>query len=165
MAREKAKAAGVSDRVTFAVASAKDFPGKDYDLVAFFDCLHDMGDPVGAAGHVKTTLAPGGTWMIVEPFANDEETANHNPVGRIYYSASATICVPCSLAQEVGMGLGAQAGPARLEKVARGGGFSTSARLRRRRSIWCLRLGDREVVSFPFSVSVLSRVRDVIRLS
>jgi SAM-dependent methyltransferase len=123
-AREKAKAAGVSDRVTFAVASAKDFPGKDYDLVAFFDCLHDMGDPVGAAGHVKTTLAPGGTWMIVEPFSNDAATANHNPIGRIYYSASATVCVPCSLAQEVGLGLGAQAGPARLEKVVRGGGFT-----------------------------------------
>ena len=80
-AREKAKAAGVADRVTFEVASAKDFPGKDYDLVAFFDCLHDMGDPVGAAGHVKTTLAPGGTWMIVEPFANDDTAANHNPIG------------------------------------------------------------------------------------
>jgi SAM-dependent methyltransferase len=123
-AREKAKAAGVADRVTFEVASAKDFPGKDYDLVAFFDCLHDMGDPVGAAAHVKTTLAPGGTWMVVEPFANDDTAANHNPVGRIFYSASATICVPCSLAQEVGLGLGAQAGPARLEKVVRGGGFT-----------------------------------------
>ena len=123
-AREKAKAAEVADRVTFEVAAAKDFPGKDYDLVAFFDCLHDMGDPVGAAGHVKTTLAAGGTWMIVEPFANDDTAANHNPVGRIFYSASATVCVPCSLAQEVGLGLGAQAGPARLEKVARGGGFT-----------------------------------------
>jgi SAM-dependent methyltransferase len=123
-AREKAKVAGVSDRVTFEVGSAKDFPGKDYDLVAFFDCLHDMGDPVGAAGHVKTTLAPGGTWMIVEPFANDDTAANHNPIGRIYYSASATICVPCSLAQEVGMGLGAQAGPSRLENVVRGGGLA-----------------------------------------
>jgi SAM-dependent methyltransferase len=123
-AREKAKAAGMEDRVTFEVAPAKAFPGKDYDLVAFFDCLHDMGDPVGAAAHVKRTLAPEGTWMIVEPFANDDTAANHNPIGRIYYSASATICVPCSLAQEVGMGLGAQAGPARLENVARGGGFT-----------------------------------------
>jgi SAM-dependent methyltransferase len=123
-AREKAKAAGMEDRVTFEVAPAKAFPGKDYDLVAFFDCLHDMGDPVGAAAHVKRTLAPEGTWMIVEPFANDDTAANHNPIGRIYYSASATICVPCSLAQEVGLGLGAQAGPARLEKVARGGGFT-----------------------------------------
>jgi SAM-dependent methyltransferase len=124
-AREKAKEAGVADRVTFEVAPAKDFPGKDYDLVAFFDCLHDMGDPVGAAKHVKSTLAKGGTWMIVEPFSNDADAANHNPVGRIFYSASATICVPCSLAQEVGMGLGAQAGPARLEKVARDGGFGS----------------------------------------
>lgn len=122
-ARDKAKKAGVADRVRFEVASAKAFPGKDYDLVAFFDCLHDMGDPIGAAKHVFGSLAKGGTWMIVEPFANDDATANHNPVGRIYYSTSATICVPCSLAQEVGLGLGAQAGPARLEKVARGGGF------------------------------------------
>jgi SAM-dependent methyltransferase len=123
-AREKAKAAGVADRVTFEVAPAKAFPGKDYDLVAFFDCLHDMGDPAGAAKHVKTTLAPGGTWMIVEPFSNDDTATNHNPVGRIYYSASATVCVPCSLSQEVGLGLGAQAGPARIEKVVREGGFT-----------------------------------------
>jgi SAM-dependent methyltransferase len=122
-AREKAKAAGVADRVTFAVAPAKSFPGKDYDLVAFFDCLHDMGDPVGAAKHVRSTLAKDGTWMIVEPFAHDDTAANHNPIGRIFYSASATVCVPCSLAQEVGLGLGAQAGPARLENVAREGGF------------------------------------------
>jgi SAM-dependent methyltransferase len=124
MAREKAKAAGVEDRVKFEVASAKEFPGKDYDLVAFFDCLHDMGDPVGAAGHVHGALARNGTWMIVEPFANDDAAANHNPIGRIYYAASATVCVPCSLAQEVGLGLGAQAGPARIEKVVRGGGFT-----------------------------------------
>jgi SAM-dependent methyltransferase len=123
-AREKAQAVGVADRVTFQVAPAKAFPGKNYDLVAFFDCLHDMGDPVGAAKYVKTTLAEGGTWMIVEPFANDDTAANHNPVGRIFYSASATICVPCSLAQEVGLGLGAQAGPARLEKVVRQGGLT-----------------------------------------
>jgi SAM-dependent methyltransferase len=123
-AREKAKEAGAAARVTFEVASAKEFPGKGYDLVAFFDCLHDMGDPVGAAGHVRQSLARGGTWMIVEPFANDNAAENHNPVGRIFYSASATVCVPCSLAQEVGLGLGAQAGPARIEKVVRGGGFT-----------------------------------------
>jgi SAM-dependent methyltransferase len=123
-ARAKAEAAGLGDRVTFAVAPAKTFPGHDYDLVAFFDCLHDMGDPVGAAQHVFQSLAHDGTWMIVEPFANDDPAANHNPVGRIYYSASATVCVPCSLAQEVGLGLGAQAGPARIEKVARSGGFT-----------------------------------------
>jgi SAM-dependent methyltransferase len=124
MARAKAEKAGVADRVTFEVASAKEFPGKDYDLVAFFDCLHDMGDPVGAARHVREALAPGGTWMIVEPFANDETAANHNPIGRIYYSASATLCVPCSLSQEVGLGLGAQAGPAKIEQVVRDGGFT-----------------------------------------
>jgi SAM-dependent methyltransferase len=123
-ARAKAKEAGVADRVIFAVAPAKAFPGKDYDLVAFFDCLHDMGDPAGAAKHVYQTLAKDGTWMIVEPFANDTMAENHNPIGRIYYSASATVCVPCSLAQEVGLGLGAQAGPARLEGVVREGGFT-----------------------------------------
>jgi ubiquinone/menaquinone biosynthesis C-methylase UbiE len=123
-AREKAKEAGVAERVTFAVAPAKSFPGKDYDLVAFFDCLHDMGDPVGASRHVRQALAKDGTWMIVEPFANDDMAMNHNPIGRIYYSASATVCVPCSLAQEVGLGLGAQAGPARLEAVVREGGLT-----------------------------------------
>ena len=123
-AREKAEEAGVADRVRFEVASAKAFPGGDYDLVAFFDCLHDMGDPVGAAGHVLGTLARGGTWMIVEPFATDDLAANHNPIGRIFYSASATVCVPCSLAQEVGLGLGAQAGPAKIETVVRSGGFT-----------------------------------------
>ena len=123
-ARAKAKEAGVADRVTFEVASAKEFPGKDYDLVAFFDCLHDMGDPVGAARHVHESLAPGGTWMIVEPFSTDDTAANHNPIGRIFYSASATLCVPCSLSQEVGLGLGAQAGPAKIEAVVRGGGFT-----------------------------------------
>ena len=123
-AREKAKAAGLSDRVNFEAAQSKAFPGKDYDLVAFFDCLHDMGDPAGAARHVRESLAVGGTWMIVEPFAHDETSANLNPIGRIMYSASATVCVPCSLSQEVGLGLGAQAGPANIEKVARSGGFS-----------------------------------------
>ena len=123
-ARAKAKEAGVADRVTFAVASAKAFPGKDYDLVAFFDCLHDMGDPVGAAKHVRKSLAKEGTWMIVEPFANDDTAANHNPIGRIFYSASAMVCVACSLAQEVGLGLGAQAGPAKIKKVAQDGGFT-----------------------------------------
>ena len=122
-ARKKAQAAEVSDRVTFQVAPSKEFPGTNYDLVAFFDCLHDMGDPAGAAGHVRKSLAPGGTWMIVEPFAHDEIAKNLNPVGRIMYSASATVCVPCSLSQEVALGLGAQAGPANIEKVVRSGGF------------------------------------------
>jgi SAM-dependent methyltransferase len=123
-ARERAAAAGVADRVKFEAAPAKSFPGKNYDLVAFFDCLHDMGDPVGAARHVREALAPDGTWMIVEPFAHDDTAANLTPVGRIYYSASATVCVPCSLSQEVGLGLGAQAGPARIQEVVRAGGFA-----------------------------------------
>ena len=122
-ARARAAAAGMADRVKFEIAPAKSFPGSGYELVAFFDCLHDMGDPSGAALHVRKSLAPGGTWMIVEPFAHDDVAANHNPIGRIFYSASATICVPCSLAQETGAALGAQAGPAKLEKVVREGGF------------------------------------------
>jgi SAM-dependent methyltransferase len=121
----KAKAAGVSDRVTFQVAPSKGYPGTDYDLVAFFDCLHDMGDPAGAARHVRESLAPKGIWMIVEPFAHDEVAKNQNPIGRIMYSASATVCVPCSLSQEVALGLGAQAGPANIEKVVRDGGFTS----------------------------------------
>jgi SAM-dependent methyltransferase len=123
-AREKAAAAGVSDRVTFEVAPAKSFPGTGYDFVAFFDCLHDMGDPVGAAKHVRQSLAQDGTWMVVEPFANDDVTANLNPIGRIYYSASAMICVPASLSQEVALGLGAQAGEVRIHEVITSGGFT-----------------------------------------
>jgi len=91
--------------------------------VAFFDCLHDMGDPVGAAKHVRQTLADDGSWMIVEPFANDRVEDNLNPVGRIYYSASTMVCTPCSLSQEVGLALGAQAGEKRLREVASEGGF------------------------------------------
>jgi SAM-dependent methyltransferase len=122
-ARELAQEAGVFERAHFAQAAAKDFPGT-YDLVAFFDCLHDMGDPVGAARHVKTRLADDGTWMIVEPFAGDRTEDNFNPLGRLYYAASTTICVPASLSQEVGLGLGAQAGEARLREVLSVGGFS-----------------------------------------
>jgi SAM-dependent methyltransferase len=121
---QKATAAGVADRVGFQVAWAKGFPGKDYDLVAFFDCLHDMGDPVGAAAHVRETLAPDGTWMIVEPYANDRIEDNLNPVGRIFYSASTMICTPASKAQEVGLALGAQAGEARMRDVVTKGGFT-----------------------------------------
>src|SRR4030095_16178047 len=111
-ARTAAKKAGVADRVQFEVAKAKDYPGKGYDFVAFFDCLHDMGDPVGAAAHVRETLDPTGTWMLVEPFANDKLEDNLNPVGRVYYAASTMVCTPASLAQEVGLALGAQAGEA-----------------------------------------------------
>jgi SAM-dependent methyltransferase len=125
---EKAKAAaseaGVADQVTFTQSSASEFPGSGYDLVAMFDCLHDMGDPVGAGRHVKETLAPGGTWMIVEPFAHDHLKDNLNPVGRVYYGASTMICTPASLSQDVGLGLGAQAGELRLRKVALDAGFT-----------------------------------------
>jgi hypothetical protein len=111
------------DRITFAQASAKDFPGKDYDLVAFFDCLHDMGDPVGAGKHVKETLAKDGSWMIVEPFAHDNLKDNLNPVGCIFYHASTFICTPASLSQDVALGLGAQAGEGRLRQVVTESGF------------------------------------------
>lgn len=119
-----AKAAGVADRVRFEVGSAKDYPGRDFDLVAFFDCLHDMGDPVGAARHVRETLGKDGTWLIVEPYANDATEDNLNPIGRIFYAASTMLCTPCSLSQEVGLGLGAQAGEKRLREVVAEGGFS-----------------------------------------
>jgi 2-polyprenyl-3-methyl-5-hydroxy-6-metoxy-1,4-benzoquinol methylase len=122
-ARQKAAEAGVSDRVRFDVAKAKDYPGSDYDFVAFFDCLHDMGDPVGAAAHVLSTLKSDGSWMIVEPFANDRVEDNLNPIGRIFYSASTMLCTPASRSQEVGLGLGAQAGEARIREVVTNGGF------------------------------------------
>jgi ubiquinone/menaquinone biosynthesis C-methylase UbiE len=122
-AREAAKEAGVADRITFERAAAKDFPANGYDLVAMFDCLHDMGDPVGAGKHVRSTLGPGGTWMLVEPFANDDLKDNLNPVGKIYYAASTMLCTPASKSQEVGLALGAQAGEARLRKVAEEAGF------------------------------------------
>jgi SAM-dependent methyltransferase len=123
-ARAAAHEAGVGDRVSFDVASAKDYPGTGYDLVTFFDCLHDMGDPVGAARHVHGTLKNDGTWLIVEPFAHDHLADNLNPVGRIFYSASTMICTPASLSQEVGLGLGAQAGEARLRDVVTTAGFT-----------------------------------------
>ncbi len=127
-AREAAREAGVDERITFAVDSAKEYPGHGYDLVCVFDCLHDMGDPVGASRHVLETLDSDGTWMIVEPFANDRVEENLNPVGRIFYGASTVICTPASLSQEVGLALGAQAGEARLTEVLKQGGF---ARVRR----------------------------------
>lgn len=123
-ARAAAEEAGVGDRVTFRQATAAEFPPQGYDMVAMFDCLHDMGDPVGAGRHVKETLGPGGTWLIVEPFAHDNLKDNLNPVGRVYYGASTMICTPASLSQEVGLGLGAQAGEMRLRKVALDAGFS-----------------------------------------
>jgi len=123
-ARKSAERAGVGDRCTFEIASAKVYPGSDYDLVAFFDCLHDMGDPAGAAAHVRKTLKPDGTWLIVEPFAHDELENNLNPVGRICYCASTMVCTPASKAQEVGLALGAQAGEKRLREVVMRGGFT-----------------------------------------
>jgi ubiquinone/menaquinone biosynthesis C-methylase UbiE len=123
-ARESAKREGVADRVTFEVAKAKEFPGQDYDFVAVFDCLHDMGDPVGAAAHVRRSLRNDGTWMIVEPFANDSLKDNLNPVGRVYYSFSTLLCTPCSRSQEVGLCLGAQAGQANIRQVVTAAGFS-----------------------------------------
>jgi 2-polyprenyl-3-methyl-5-hydroxy-6-metoxy-1,4-benzoquinol methylase len=123
-ARKRASDAGLADRVRFEVAAAKDFPGKDFDLVTFFDCLHDMGDPVGAARHVLQTLKRDGTWMIVEPFANDRLEENLNPIGRAFYAASTLICTPASLSQEVGMALGAQAGEKRMREVVTSGGFT-----------------------------------------
>ncbi|MEX0806506.1 MAG: class I SAM-dependent methyltransferase [Candidatus Binatia bacterium] len=124
LARQRAADAGVGDRVRFEVAKAKEYPGNDYDFVTFFDCLHDMGDPKGAAAHVREALKPDGTWMIVEPFAGDRVEDNLNPVGRAFYSASTLICTPASLSQEVGAALGAQAGEARLREIVLGGGFT-----------------------------------------
>jgi SAM-dependent methyltransferase len=127
-ARESARRHGVADRVTFEVAKAKEFPGRGYDLVAVFDCLHDMGDPIGAAAHVRQSLAKDGTWMIVEPFAHDRLQDNLNPVGRVYYSFSTLLCTPCSRSQEVGLCLGAQAGEGRLREVVTAAGFTRFCR-------------------------------------
>jgi 2-polyprenyl-3-methyl-5-hydroxy-6-metoxy-1,4-benzoquinol methylase len=123
-ARHVAGRDGLLDQINFEVASSKSYPvNGGYDLVTFFDCLHDMGDPVGAARDVLSSLKPEGTWMIVEPFANDRPEQNHNPVGRIYYSASTMICTPASLAQEVGAALGAQDGEERIHDVVSQAGF------------------------------------------
>jgi SAM-dependent methyltransferase len=119
----RAAAAGVADRVVFEVSPAAGFTGTDYDLVTMFDCLHDLGDPVGAARHVHDALAPSGTWMIVEPRAGDRLEENLNPVGRVYYGFSTLLCTPASLSQDVGLALGAQAGEARIHDVVRTGGF------------------------------------------
>ena len=123
-AKKRAKDAGVGDRIKFKVAKAKDYPGKDYDFVTFFDCLHDMGDPAGASKHVRSSLKKDGTWMIVEPFAGDKLEDNLNPIGRAFYGASTLLCTPASLSQEVGLALGAQAGEKRLREVVTSGGFT-----------------------------------------
>jgi 2-polyprenyl-3-methyl-5-hydroxy-6-metoxy-1,4-benzoquinol methylase len=123
-AKSAASKANVSDRTEFAVASAKEITGTGYDLICFFDCLHDMGDPVGALAHTRTALRPDGTVLLVEPYAGDEVDENLNPIGRVFYAASSLICTPASQSQEVGLALGAQAGPARLAEVARQAGFT-----------------------------------------
>jgi SAM-dependent methyltransferase len=122
-ARAHAQEHSVVANTRFEVAKAKEFPGSNYDLVTFFDCLHDMGDPTGAAAHVRQSLKPDGTWMIIEPMAGDRLEQNMNPIGRLYYAGSTMICVPTSLSQEVGAALGAQAGEAKLREVITGGGF------------------------------------------
>lgn len=128
-AREAAADAGLAERLRFEVANAKSFDGGDYDLVTVFDCLHDMGDPVGASAHVRECLSDDGCWMIVEPFAGDRLEDNLNPIGRVFFSASTFICTPASRAQEVGRCLGAQAGEARLRAVVGEGGFSKFRRI------------------------------------
>src|SRR6184192_1675258 len=129
LARQKAKDAGLQDSARFEIAPAAKFPGNDYDLVAMFDCLHDMGDPVGAARHVRQALAPDGTWLIVEPIAGDSLEQNINPVSRAYYAFSNFLCTPNSLSQDVGLALGAQAGEARIKDVATAGGFTRFRRV------------------------------------
>ena len=123
-AREVAREEGAEGNTVFETADAKEYRGADYDLICFFDCLHDMGDPVGALRHAREVLAEDGTVMLVEPFAADTLEGNLNPIGRIAYSASTVVCTPASLAQEVGAGLGAQAGEARLRHVAEEAGFT-----------------------------------------
>jgi 2-polyprenyl-3-methyl-5-hydroxy-6-metoxy-1,4-benzoquinol methylase len=123
-ARRRAQDADVAERVSFQVAPAAAYSGNGYDLVTMFDCLHDMGDPVGAARHVRSTLGPDGTWMVVEPHAGDRIEENFNPIGRAYYAFSTLLCTPASLSQEVGLALGAQAGEARIRDVVEAGGFT-----------------------------------------
>jgi 2-polyprenyl-3-methyl-5-hydroxy-6-metoxy-1,4-benzoquinol methylase len=127
-AKKRAQDAGVADRIQFKVAKAKNYPGEDYDFVTFFDCLHDMGDPVGAAAHVRKSLKSDGTWMIVEPFAGDRIEENLHPIGRAFYGASTLLCTPASLSQEVGLALGAQAGEKRLREVVSAAGFTNFRR-------------------------------------
>jgi ubiquinone/menaquinone biosynthesis C-methylase UbiE len=124
LARKRASDAGVADRVTFEVATAASFSGAGYDLAATFDCLHDMGDPLAAARHIRQALRPDGTWMIVEPYASDQPAANMNPVGRIYYNASTMLCIPNALSQPGGYALGAQAGEAAIRQIVTDAGFT-----------------------------------------
>jgi SAM-dependent methyltransferase len=127
-ARKRAVEAGVADRVEFEVASAKEYAGDNFELICFFDCLHDMGDPLGAAEHARESLARDGTVLLVEPFANDALEDNINPVGRMFYGASTLLCTPASISQEVGTALGAQAGEERLHQIFTDAGFGTFRR-------------------------------------
>ena len=129
LARKRAAEAGVADRVTFEAASAQTFGGSGYDLVTSFDCVHDMGDPLAAARHVREALAPDGSWMIVEPFAQDEPSDNINPVGRVYYNFSTLVCLPNAKSQPGGYALGAQAGEAAIRRVVTDAGFTRFARV------------------------------------
>jgi ubiquinone/menaquinone biosynthesis C-methylase UbiE len=124
LARKRATDAGVADRVSFEVASASSFAGADYDLAATFDCLHDMGNPLAAARHIRQALRPNGTWLVVEPFAGDDAASNMNPVGRAFYSFSTLLCVPNAMSQAGGYSLGAQAGEAAIRQVATEAGFT-----------------------------------------
>lgn len=123
-ARQLAAEAGVAERADFKVAAAQDYPGEGFDLVCIFDALHDMGDPVGAAAHIRRSLNPDGTWLLVEPFAHDNMADNLNPIGRLFYSASTMVCTPASQSQDVGLALGAQAGEGRLRQVIEDAGFT-----------------------------------------
>lgn len=127
-ARRHAAEHGLADRVRFEVAKAKEIGETGFELITMYDCLHDMGDPRGCAKHMRKILAPGGTWMVVEPNAADTPAGNMNPIGRMFYNASTMVCVPTSLDQEVGEGLGAQAGEAKLSEVIRDGGFTSVRR-------------------------------------
>jgi ubiquinone/menaquinone biosynthesis C-methylase UbiE len=128
-ARKRIAEAGLGDQVTFDVASAQTFDGGPYDLVTSFDCLHDMGDPVGAARHIRQMLAPDGTWMVVEPYAGNGVTDNLNPVGRVYYSFSTFLCVPNALSQHGGYSLGAQAGEEPIRRLAADAGYTRFRRV------------------------------------
>ena len=123
------RASGLNGQVTFEVASAQSFNGGPYDLVTSFDCLHDMGDPIGAARHIREMLAPDGTWMVVEPYAGGSVSDNLNPVGRVYYSFSTFLCVPNALSQDGGYSLGAQAGEEPVQRLATDAGYTRFRRV------------------------------------
>ena len=124
VAGKRAADAGVSQRATFSTATAKNYTERGFDLICFFDCLHDMGDPLGAARHARQALKDDGSVLLVEPFAGDSLAENSNPIGRLYYAASTMVCTPNSLSQEVGLALGAQAGEARLRELFKEAGFT-----------------------------------------